>query len=39
MTALGGPLATEYLKVRRAEAAAYAESDTAYELEQHFFKY
>lgn len=29
----------EYLKVRRAEAAAYAENDTAYELEQHFFKY
>ena len=37
--ALGAPLATEYLKVRRAEAAAYAEQDTAYELEQHFFKY
>ena len=30
---------TEYLKVRRAEAAAYAEQDAAYELEQHFFKY
>ncbi len=39
MTALGGPLGTEYLKVRRAEAAAYAAEDTAYELEQHFFKY
>jgi glutamine synthetase len=39
MTALGAPLATEYLKVRRAEAAAYAEHDTAYELEHHFFKY
>ena len=37
--ALGAPLATEYLKVRRAEAAAYAAQDTAYELEQHFFKY
>jgi glutamine synthetase len=37
--ALGGPLAIEYLKVRRAEAAAYAEQDDAYELEQHFFKY
>jgi glutamine synthetase len=39
VAALGAPLATEYLKVRRAEAAAYAEQDTAYELEQHFFKY
>jgi glutamine synthetase len=39
MTALGAPLGNEYLKVRRAEAAAYAENDTAYELEQHFFKY
>jgi glutamine synthetase len=39
MAALGAPLGTEYLKVRRAEAAAYAERDTAYELEQHFFKY
>jgi glutamine synthetase len=39
MTALGEPLGVEYLKVRRAEAAAYAENDTAYELEQHFFKY
>ena len=38
-SALGKPLAVEYLKVRRAEAAAYAEHDTAYELEQHFFKY
>lgn len=37
--ALGEPLAVEYLKVRRAEAAAYAEQDDAYELEQHFFKY
>jgi glutamine synthetase len=37
--ALGEPLGVEYLKVRRAEAAAYAENDTAYELEQHFFKY
>ncbi|HEY4190388.1 MAG TPA: glutamine synthetase family protein [Candidatus Limnocylindrales bacterium] len=37
--ALGAPLATEYLKVRRAEAAAYAEQDVAYELEHHFFKY
>ena len=39
VAALGAPLATEYLKVRRAEAAAYAEQDVAYELEQHFFKY
>lgn len=39
VSALGEPLATEYLKVRRAEAAAYAEHDSAYELEQHFFKY
>jgi glutamine synthetase len=39
MNALGQPLAVEYLKVRRAEAAAYAERDSAYELEQHFFKY
>ena len=37
--ALGGPLASEYLKVRRAEAAAYAEKDDAFELENHFFKY
>jgi glutamine synthetase len=37
--ALGAPLATEYLKVRRAEAAAYAEKDEAFELDQHFFKY
>jgi glutamine synthetase len=37
--ALGAPLASEYLKVRRAEAAAYAEKDEAFELEQHFFKY
>ena len=39
MAALGGPLATEYLKVRRAEAAAYAGQDDAYELEHHFFTY
>ena len=39
MDALGRPLGDEYLKVRRAEAAAYAERDTAYELDQHFFKY
>jgi glutamine synthetase len=39
VAALGAPLAAEYLKVRRAEAAAYAEQDDAYELEQHFFKY
>jgi glutamine synthetase len=38
-TALGPGLATEYLKVRRAEAAAYAEKDEAFELDQHFFKY
>jgi glutamine synthetase len=39
MNALGGPLAKEYLKVRRAEAAAYADKGAAFELEQHFFKY
>ncbi len=39
MAALGEPLGTEYLKVRRAEASAYMERDTAYEIEQHFFKY
>jgi hypothetical protein len=39
MDALGGPLGVEYLKVRRAEAAIFAERDDAYELEQHFFKY
>lgn len=37
--ALGAGLAAEYLKVRRAEAAAYAEMDEAFELDQHFFKY
>ena len=37
--AMGEGLATEYLKVRRAEAAAYAEHDEAFELDQHFFKY
>jgi glutamine synthetase len=39
MNALGGPLATEYIKVRRAEANAYAEKDDAFELANHFFKY
>ena len=39
MNALGEGLGTEYLKVRRAEAAAYAEKDEAFELDQHFFKY
>ena len=39
IAALGDPLAVEYLKVRRAEAAAYAEHDDAWEIEQHFFKY
>ena len=37
--AMGEGLATEYLKVRRAEAVAYAEHDEAFELDQHFFKY
>src|SRR6266550_3333717 len=32
MNALGQGLATEYLKVRRAEAAAYAEQDDKFEL-------
>jgi glutamine synthetase len=39
VAAMGEPLAAEYLKVRRAEAAAYAEHDEAFELENHFFKY
>jgi len=39
MGALGAGLGSEYLKVRRAEATAYAEKDEAFELEQHFFKY
>jgi glutamine synthetase len=39
VAAMGEPLATEYLKVRRAEAAAYGEHDEAFELENHFFKY
>jgi glutamine synthetase len=39
MNALGSGLATEYLKVRRAEAAAYAEHDEQFELDNHFFKY
>ena len=39
MAALGAPLGNEYLKVRRAEAAAYADHDAAWEIEQHFFKY
>jgi glutamine synthetase len=39
MAALGQPLGVEYLKVRRAEAAAYADKGEAFELEQHFFKY
>jgi glutamine synthetase len=39
MAALGSGLGTEYLKVRRAEAAAYADKDEAFELDQHFFKY
>lgn len=37
--ALGAPLAHEYLLVKRAEAAHFAERDEAYELEQHRFKY
>jgi len=39
MTALGDGLGPEYVKVRRAEAAAYSDKDTAFELENHFFKY
>jgi glutamine synthetase len=39
MAALGPDLGNEYLKVRRAEAAAYADKHDAFELEQHFFKY
>jgi glutamine synthetase len=39
VAALGGPLAEEYVKVRRAEARAYAERDDAFELAGHFFKY
>lgn len=39
MDALGAGLGGEYLKVRRSEAAAYADKHDAFELEQHFFKY
>jgi glutamine synthetase len=39
VAALGEPLATEYARVRRAEAVAYAAHDEAFELENHFFKY
>jgi glutamine synthetase len=39
VAALGEPLAGEYLRVRRAEAAAYGQRDEAFELENHFFKY
>jgi glutamine synthetase len=39
IAAMGEGLASEYLKVRRAEAGAYAEKDEAFELDQHFFKY
>jgi glutamine synthetase len=39
MNALGTGLATEYLKVRRAEADAYAGQDEQFELDNHFFKY
>jgi glutamine synthetase len=39
VSALGAPLAKEYILVRRAEADAYAEKDDAFELENHFFKY
>jgi glutamine synthetase len=39
MSALGSGLATEYLKVRRAEAAAYVDQDEKFELDNHFFKY
>ncbi len=39
MTAMGAPLGNEYVKVRRAEAAAFGEKDQAFELDQHFFKY
>jgi glutamine synthetase len=39
MAAMGEPLANEYIKVRRAEANAYAERDEKFELDNHFFKY
>lgn len=39
VAALGEPLAGEYLRVRRAEAAVYGDHDEAFELENHFFKY
>ena len=39
VSALGGPLAKEYIVVRRAEADAYGAKDEAFELENHFFKY
>jgi glutamine synthetase len=37
--ALGTELAQEYLLVKRAEAAAFREQDTAFELAQHFHVY
>ena len=37
--ALGRDLAEEYLVVKRAEVAAFAERDEAFELAQHFYKY
>jgi glutamine synthetase len=39
VTALGEPLAKEYILVRRGEAEAYGEKGEAFELENHFFKY
>ena len=39
MAAMGEPLGMEYVRVRRAEAAIFADKDEAFELDQHFFKY
>jgi glutamine synthetase len=37
--ALGQPLAKEYLIVKRAEVAAFADKGTEYELQQYFYKF
>ena len=38
-SALGETLAREYLLVKRSEARAFAGKDTAFEIDQHFYKY
>jgi glutamine synthetase len=37
--ALGETLAREYLIVKRSEVRAFADKDTAFELDQHFYKF